>query len=191
MFFQIGSAEEGDRPTGRLEHLIKKYDSKGSIELDLKKCDEMQEDKMRKAMSEFDEFPFSKWKTSRDRDYRKELFNKLTTDYTNFSKCLQLVDKSFSDYKQEIIKFTTGVKLFNNNNLMADIDAKQMELLDTYPNYFSLTAPNKGKVMKFDFGLILQKKINNTWITPEPGKIDPNIPGLYEAASNPSLNKLT
>lgn len=37
----------------------------------------------------------------------------------------------------------------------------------------------------------LQKKINNTWITPEPGKIDPNIPGAYDALSNPALNKLT
>lgn len=37
----------------------------------------------------------------------------------------------------------------------------------------------------------LQKKINNTWITPEPGKVDPNIPGAYDALSNPSLNKLT
>ncbi|MDP3556890.1 MAG: type IX secretion system membrane protein PorP/SprF [Bacteroidota bacterium] len=38
---------------------------------------------------------------------------------------------------------------------------------------------------------ILQKKIDNTWITPEPGKVDPNIPGAYDALSNPALNKLT
>jgi type IX secretion system PorP/SprF family membrane protein len=37
----------------------------------------------------------------------------------------------------------------------------------------------------------LQKKINNTWITPEPGKIDNKIPGAYDALSNPELNKLT
>lgn len=37
----------------------------------------------------------------------------------------------------------------------------------------------------------LQKKINNTWITPEPGKIDNRIPGAYDALSNPDLNKLT
>ena len=37
---------------------------------------------------------------------------------------------------------------------------------------------------------ILQKGISDTWITPEPGKIDPNIPGIYEAASNPDLNKI-
>lgn len=40
-------------------------------------------------------------------------------------------------------------------------------------------------------GGVLQKKINNTWITPEPGKVDPNIPGNYDALNNPSLNKLT
>ncbi len=40
-------------------------------------------------------------------------------------------------------------------------------------------------------GGVLQKKINNNWITPEPGKVDPNIPGSYDALSNPSLNKLT
>ena len=34
----------------------------------------------------------------------------------------------------------------------------------------------------------LQKKISNDWIVPEPGKVDPNIPGAYDAFSNPSLN---
>jgi type IX secretion system PorP/SprF family membrane protein len=38
---------------------------------------------------------------------------------------------------------------------------------------------------------ILQKKIDNNWITPEPGKVDNYIPGNYDALSNPSLNKLT
>jgi type IX secretion system PorP/SprF family membrane protein len=37
----------------------------------------------------------------------------------------------------------------------------------------------------------LQKKIDNNWITPEPGKVDNYIPGTYDALSNPSLNKLT
>ncbi len=39
----------------------------------------------------------------------------------------------------------------------------------------------------------LQKKINNTWITPEPDKTDPTIPGTYgtTSLSNPDLNKLT
>lgn len=35
----------------------------------------------------------------------------------------------------------------------------------------------------------LQKKINNTWITPEPGKIDNTIPGNYNDLSNPDLSK--
>jgi type IX secretion system PorP/SprF family membrane protein len=38
---------------------------------------------------------------------------------------------------------------------------------------------------------IVQKSISNTWIVPEPGKIDPTIPGAYEAQQNPDLNKMT
>jgi type IX secretion system PorP/SprF family membrane protein len=39
---------------------------------------------------------------------------------------------------------------------------------------------------------ILQKSINADWIVPEPGKIDPTIPGTYgDALSNPSLGKVT
>ncbi len=38
---------------------------------------------------------------------------------------------------------------------------------------------------------ILQKQINNAWITPEPGKTDPTIPGTYPSGSNPQLNNLT
>jgi type IX secretion system PorP/SprF family membrane protein len=36
---------------------------------------------------------------------------------------------------------------------------------------------------------VLQKSINSTWITPEPDKIDPTIPGAYGVYSNQSLNK--
>ncbi len=39
-----------------------------------------------------------------------------------------------------------------------------------------------------DLGL-LQKSISNTWIVPEPGKVDPNIPGAYDVNTNPGLNK--
>ncbi|MBA2613637.1 MAG: type IX secretion system membrane protein PorP/SprF [Bacteroidetes bacterium] len=53
------------------------------------------------------------------------------------------------------------------------------------------TTIGKGKLgIGLDAGF-LQKKINNTWITPEPGKVDPNIPGTYDLLSNPNLNKLT
>ncbi|MCW3076071.1 MAG: hypothetical protein JWO32_680 [Bacteroidetes bacterium] len=39
---------------------------------------------------------------------------------------------------------------------------------------------------------ILQKSINASWIVPEPGKIDPTIPGNYgDALSNPALGKVT
>lgn len=38
---------------------------------------------------------------------------------------------------------------------------------------------------------VLQKSISNTWIVPEPGKIDPTIPGAYDAQTNPTLNKMT
>ncbi|MGZ4099580.1 MAG: PorP/SprF family type IX secretion system membrane protein, partial [Bacteroidia bacterium] len=39
---------------------------------------------------------------------------------------------------------------------------------------------------------ILQKSINSNWIVPEPGKIDPTIPGTYgDALSNPALGKVT
>src|ERR1043165_3560084 len=39
----------------------------------------------------------------------------------------------------------------------------------------------------------LQKKINDTWIVPEPLKIDKHIPGSYGTTglSNPDLNKMT
>ena len=37
----------------------------------------------------------------------------------------------------------------------------------------------------------LQKKISADWIVPEPGKVDPSIPGAYDAFSNPSLNGKT
>jgi type IX secretion system PorP/SprF family membrane protein len=36
---------------------------------------------------------------------------------------------------------------------------------------------------------VLQKSINSTWVTPEPDKIDPTIPGAYGVYSNQSLNK--
>lgn len=38
---------------------------------------------------------------------------------------------------------------------------------------------------------ILQKSINASWIVPEPGKIDPSIPGAYDIYSNDGLNKTT
>ncbi|MBA3663304.1 MAG: PorP/SprF family type IX secretion system membrane protein, partial [Bacteroidetes bacterium] len=39
---------------------------------------------------------------------------------------------------------------------------------------------------------ILQKSINSNWVVPEPGKIDPTIPGTYgDALSNPALGKAT
>ena len=40
---------------------------------------------------------------------------------------------------------------------------------------------------------ILQKQINTSWITPEPGKVDGTIPGSYNggASSNPNLSKIT
>lgn len=39
---------------------------------------------------------------------------------------------------------------------------------------------------------ILQKSINASWIVPEPGKVDPTIPGTYgDALSNPALGKAT
>jgi type IX secretion system PorP/SprF family membrane protein len=43
-----------------------------------------------------------------------------------------------------------------------------------------------------DLGL-LQKRINDEWIVPEPTKIDPSIPGSYGSLSqnNPDLNKAT
>jgi type IX secretion system PorP/SprF family membrane protein len=36
---------------------------------------------------------------------------------------------------------------------------------------------------------VLQKSINNEWIVPEPGKVDPTIPGGYEGGTNPSFGK--
>jgi hypothetical protein len=42
-----------------------------------------------------------------------------------------------------------------------------------------------------DIGM-LQKKISDTWVVPEPGKIDPHIPGAYgDALSNPDFGKVT
>lgn len=41
-----------------------------------------------------------------------------------------------------------------------------------------------------DVGM-LQKGISSNWIVPEPGKIDPTIPGAYDVNSNPDLNKIT
>lgn len=42
-----------------------------------------------------------------------------------------------------------------------------------------------------DIGMI-QKKITADWIAPEPGRIDPSIPGSYgAAASNPNFGKVT
>lgn len=39
---------------------------------------------------------------------------------------------------------------------------------------------------------IVQKRISADWITPEPGKTDPTIPGSYgNALNNPDLNKLS
>lgn len=51
---------------------------------------------------------------------------------------------------------------------------------------------NKGGVLGIglDIGMI-QKSINNNWITPEAGKIDNHIPGAYDALSNPALNATT
>lgn len=38
---------------------------------------------------------------------------------------------------------------------------------------------------------ILQKSINASWVVPEPGKVDPTIPGSYGDLSNPALGKVT
>lgn len=51
-----------------------------------------------------------------------------------------------------------------------------------------LMTVGKGKLgLGLDIGF-LQKKISADWIVPEPGKVDPSIPGAYDAFSNPSLN---
>jgi len=56
------------------------------------------------------------------------------------------------------------------------------------PVSYNLKVGNKGTLgIGLDIGF-LQKKISNDWIVPEPGKVDPNIPGSYDAFSNPSLN---
>lgn len=58
-------------------------------------------------------------------------------------------------------------------------------------SYIIPIGSNGGKLgLGIDVGF-LQKKIDNNWITPEPGKVDNYIPGNYDALSNPSLNKLT
>jgi type IX secretion system PorP/SprF family membrane protein len=54
-----------------------------------------------------------------------------------------------------------------------------------------LITVNKGTLgLGLDVGM-LQKSISANWIVPEPGKVDPNIPGSYETFSNGNLNKIT
>lgn len=54
-----------------------------------------------------------------------------------------------------------------------------------------LTPIKKGTLgLGIDAG-ILQKSINADWIVPEPGKVDPTIPGNYDAYSNAALGKVT
>lgn len=49
----------------------------------------------------------------------------------------------------------------------------------------------KGKLgIGLDIGM-LQKKISEDWIVPEPGKVDPSIPGAYGDLQNPDFSKAT
>ena len=49
----------------------------------------------------------------------------------------------------------------------------------------------KGSLgLGLDVGL-LQKSIATNWVVPEPGKVDPTIPGAYDVNTNPGLNKMT
>jgi len=84
----------------------------------------------------------------------------------------------------------TGLPLGVGLNVISDKIGPMNTLFLRIPVSFNQTI-GKGKLgIGLDVGF-LQKKINNTWITPEPGKIDPYIPGNYDALSNPSLNKMT
>ncbi|MBL7922381.1 MAG: type IX secretion system membrane protein PorP/SprF [Bacteroidia bacterium] len=76
-------------------------------------------------------------------------------------------------------------------NVITDKIGPMNTLFLRVPVSYLIPVGNGGKLgLGLDVGF-LQKKINNTWITPEPGKVDPNIPGAYDQLSNPSLNKLT
>jgi type IX secretion system PorP/SprF family membrane protein len=75
-------------------------------------------------------------------------------------------------------------------NVMQDKIGPMQTLFLRVPVAYNLNLAGGTLGLGLDLGMV-QKQINNTWITPDVGLVDNNIPGAYEWGNNPDLNKIT
>lgn len=75
-------------------------------------------------------------------------------------------------------------------NVMQDKIGPMQTLFLRVPVAYNLDLAGGTLGLGLDLGMV-QKQINNTWITPDVGLVDNHIPGAYEWGTNPDLNKIT
>ncbi|MFO0357849.1 MAG: type IX secretion system membrane protein PorP/SprF [Sphingobacteriaceae bacterium] len=75
-------------------------------------------------------------------------------------------------------------------NVMQDKIGPMQTLFLRIPVSYNMPLAGGTLGLGLDLGM-LQKQINNTWITPDVGAIDNSIPGDYVYGNNPALNKTT
>lgn len=75
-------------------------------------------------------------------------------------------------------------------NVMQDKIGPMQTLFVRVPVSYNMRLAGGTLGIGLDLGM-LQKQINNTWITPDVGAIDNSIPGDYSYGNNPALNKTT
>jgi type IX secretion system PorP/SprF family membrane protein len=75
-------------------------------------------------------------------------------------------------------------------NVMMDKIGPMQTLFLRVPVAYQIPLAGGTLGLGIDLG-VLQKQVNETWITPDVGSVDNTIPGAYEWGTNPNLSKLT
>lgn len=75
-------------------------------------------------------------------------------------------------------------------NVMNDKIGPMQTLFLRIPVSYNMNLAGGTLGIGLDLGM-LQKQVNEDWITPDVGAVDNHIPGVYEYGSNPDLNKTT
>lgn len=75
-------------------------------------------------------------------------------------------------------------------NFMQDAIGPMKTIFLRLPASFNMPLAGGTLGLGLDIGMV-QKQINEAWLPPDAGMIDPRIPGAGDWGSNPDLNKLT
>jgi type IX secretion system PorP/SprF family membrane protein len=108
--------------------------------------------------------------------------------WVSFEGAPQSIAVAFDMSLQQSAGLPIGVGL----NIIRDVIGPMKTTFARIPVSWNIPLGEPGGKLGIglDFGIV-QKSISENWIAPEPGKIDPSIPGAYAVGNNPELNKLT